>query len=249
MLAQAAVLDVMPNSKLAIPLEERLIVALDVPTVEQAYVIVQKIGSAASFYKIGLQLQFAGGIELAKRLISERKKVFLDSKILDIDQTVTNAVANIAKLGVSFLTVHGNGPTIRAAIEGRGNRDLKILSVTALTTLDAHDMADLGLSCSVEELVMMRAQKALSAGCDGVIASGQEARKIRAMAGNRLLILTPGVRSDGIPKDDQKRVATPREAIAAGADYLVVGREILRSADPAAAAQAILRQIESALSG
>jgi len=233
----------------AIPIEERLIVALDVQTVEAARAVVEKLGASILFYKIGLQLQFAGGLPLASELVAAGKKVFLDSKILDIDQTVTGAVANVANMGVSFLTVHGNGSTIRAAVEGRKHHSLKLLAVTVLTSLDAFDMQDLGLSCSVQELVMHRAKKALEAGCDGVIASGQEAHDIRRMAGDRLLIVTPGIRSEGVPHDDQKRTATPKQAMAAGADYLVVGREILRAPNPGTAAERIMRQIDEGLAG
>lgn len=246
-MASAAKLKLVENVRHPIPTEERLIVALDVPTVEEAKTVVERLGASVLFYKIGLQLQFAGGLSMADGLIAKGKKVFLDSKILDIDQTVTGAVANVANMGVSFLTVHGNGSTIRAALEGRKNHDLKILSVTVLTSLDAFDMQDLGLSCTVPELVMHRARKALEAGCDGVIASGQEARAIRQMAGDKLLIVTPGIRSDGISKDDQKRTATPKEAVAAGADYLVVGRQILKAQNPGAEAERILHEIEAGL--
>jgi len=232
----------------AIPLNDRLIVALDVPTVAQASALVERLGGAVNFYKIGLQLQYAGGIELARDLKAAGKKIFLDSKLLDIDQTVTGATANIAKLGVDFLTIHGHAPTLRAAVRGRGNSGLRLLAVTVLTSMGAEDMAELGTRYTVEEMVLRRAEAALAAGCDGVIASGNEARQIRARAGDKLLIVTPGIRSEGVALDDQKRATTPREAIAAGADYLVVGREILRSPDPSATADAILRQIETALS-
>ena len=231
----------------AIPLNDRLIVALDVPTVAQASALVARLGGAVNFYKIGLQLQYAGGIELACDLKAAGKKIFLDSKLLDIDQTVTGATANIAKLGVDFLTIHGHAPTLRAAVKGRGDSGLRLLAVTVLTSMGADDMAELGTRYTVEEMVLRRAEAALAAACDGVIASGHEARQIRARAGDKLLIVTPGIRSEGVAADDQKRATTPREAIAAGADYLVVGREILRSPDPAATAEAILRQIEAAL--
>jgi len=232
----------------AIPLNDRLIVALDVPTVAQASALVARLGGAVNFYKIGLQLQYAGGIELACDLKAAGKKIFLDSKLLDIDQTVTGATANIAKLGVDFLTIHGHAPTLRAAVKGRGDSGLRLLAVTVLTSMGADDMAELGTRYTVEEMVLRRAEAALAAGCEGVIASGHEARQIRARAGDKLLIVTPGIRSEGVALDDQKRATTPREAIAAGADYLVVGREILRSPDPGATADAILRQIEAALS-
>jgi orotidine-5'-phosphate decarboxylase len=244
---RASALAVAEVPRRVVPLEERLIVALDVPNRERAFDLVKKLGDTVQFYKIGLQLQFAGGLQVADELIKQGKKVFLDSKICDIEETVRGAVASVANMGVDFLTVHGNGKSIQAALEGRKSHPLKILSVTVLTSLDAHDMADLGLSCSVEDLVMMRARKALDAGCDGVIASGKEAHKIRELAGDRLLIVTPGIRSKNVPHHDQKRVATPNEAIAAGADYLVVGREILENSDPKRAAIDIFNQIKAAL--
>ena len=231
----------------AIPLEDRLIVALDVASVADARARVERLGDSVRFYKIGLQLQFAGGIEFARELIAAGKKVFLDAKLLDIDQTVAGAVASIAALGVDFVTVHGHGATIAAAVAGRGTSRLKILSVTALTSLDAHDMAELGLTCSVQDLVLKRVRTALDAGADGVVASGEEAKAIRALAGARLLVVTPGIRSEGVPQDDQKRTATPRQAIATGADYLVVGRQILRDPDPPGAARQIIGEIAAGL--
>jgi orotidine-5'-phosphate decarboxylase len=233
----------MPN----IPLVDRLIVALDVPTVDEARALVGRLGAAVSFYKIGLQLQYAGGMAFASELKSAGKKIFLDSKLLDIDQTVTGATANIARLRFDFLTVHGFAPTLRAAVTGRGDSGLRLLAVTVLTSMGPVDMAELGSRFSVEEMVLRRAQAALDAGCDGVIASGHEARQIRAIAGDRLLIVTPGIRSEGVATDDQQRATTPGGAIAAGADYLVVGRQILRSSNPGAEAEAILRQVETAL--
>lgn len=232
-----------------IPVNDRLIVALDVPTVDEARELVGRIGGAASFYKIGLQLQYAGGIALASELKRAGKKIFLDSKLFDIDQTVTGATANIAKLGFDFLTVHGYSPTLRAAVTGRGDSSLKLLAVTVLTSMGQADMDELGTRFSVEEMVLRRAQAAIDTGCDGVIASGNEARQIRAMAGDRLLIVTPGIRSEGVATDDQQRPATPRGAIAAGADYLVVGRQILRSENPGKEAESIIRQIDRALFG
>jgi orotidine-5'-phosphate decarboxylase len=230
-----------------IPLADRLIVALDLPTVEAARALAARLGGEVNFYKIGLQLLFAGGLELARELKGQGKKIFLDAKLLDIDQTVASATANIGGLGVDFLTIHALAPTLRAAVEGRGSSHLRLLAVTVLTSQGPEDMVELGTRFTVEELVLRRARAALAAGCDGVIASGREAGAIRAAAGNEFLIVTPGIRSEGVSIDDQKRAATPAQAIAAGADYLVVGREILRSPDPAATATAILRQIETAL--
>ena len=207
----------------------------------------KRLEGRVGFYKIGMQLQFNGGIDLARRLVERGKKIFLDSKLLDIDETITGAVANIARMGVSFLTVHGTGATIRAAVRGRGGRDLRILAVTALTSLDAADLLELGVEVPVKEYVLRRAQSALNAGCDGVIASGQEAAPIRELAGDRLLIVTPGIRSPGVAHDDQKRVSTPEDAIAAGADYLVVGREITQSPDPISATEKMFAQIDAGL--
>lgn len=238
-----------------VPDRERLIVALDVPTVAEADAIVDELGDSVVFYKIGMQLQFAGGLSLADRLIRERaKKVFLDSKLLDIENTITSAVQSIAKMGVSFLTVHGSGKTIRAAIEGRGRSDLKILAVTYLTNLDHFDLQDLGVANTssdadaVRQYVLKRAKKAVEAGADGVIASGLEAADIRAMAGNRLKIITPGIREDGAPLDDQRRVMSPYDAIKSGADYLVVGRPITKAPNRKAAADKMVREISAALS-
>jgi orotidine-5'-phosphate decarboxylase len=230
-----------------VPVEERLIVALDLPDRDAAIRMVDMLGDNVRFYKIGLELQMAGGFAIAAELIKRGKKIFLDSKLFDIAETVKGAVANVANLGVDFLTVHGNGKIISAAMEGRGSNPLKILSVTVLTSLDAYDIQDLGYSCSINELVMLRVRKALDAGCDGVIASGQEAQEIRDFAGNRLIIVSPGIRSSNVPKNDQKRVASPTEAIAAGADYLVVGRQITTSAEPAREAARVLEEIDAAL--
>lgn len=221
--------------------------ALDYPEAQSAEQIVDRLGSLVDFYKIGMQLQFNGGIDFARRLVERGKKVFLDSKLLDIDETIAGAVANIAKMGVSFLTVHGTGATVRAAIRGRGGNNLKILAVTALTSLDAADLKELGIEIPVGDYVLRRAQNAMTAGCDGVIASGQEAGPIRRLAGDRLLIVTPGIRSPGVAHNDQKRVSTPQEAISAGADYLVVGREITQAHNPAEAVENVFLQIDKGL--
>ncbi len=230
------------------PIDERLIVALDLPSTAAARAVVDEIGDAARFYKIGMQLQFAGGLQLAAELIAEGKKIFLDAKLFDIDATIEKAVANVVKMGASFLTVHGNEPTIRAAVRGRGGADLKILSVTVLTSLDHHDLTALGFDCEVGELVLHRAKKAAEAGADGVIASGLEAAAIARLRnqGHDLLIVTPGIRSAGVGSDDQKRVVTPEMAIAAGADYLVMGRQIVGATDRRAAALAALDEMRAA---
>ena len=236
----------MPVSAAAAPIEERLIVALDVPSTEEARAVVDEIGDAVCFYKIGMQLQFANGLQLAEELIAQGKKVFLDAKLFDIDATIEKAVASVVKMGVSFLTVHGNEPTIRAAVRGRGDADLKILSVTVLTSLDHHDIQALGFECDVSELTLHRAKMAAEAGADGVIASGLEVSEIKRLQGQNLLIVTPGIRSAGVSSDDQKRVVTPEMAILAGADYLVMGRQIVAATDRGAAAQAAMAEMRAA---
>lgn len=228
---------------------DRLIVALDVPSPEEACELVNRIGDHAGVYKIGLELLFAGGAELARRLSGEGHKVFIDAKLLDIPHTVERATANIAALGAAFLTVHGHDiKTMEAAIRGRGSSDLKLLAVTVLTSLDKSDLEQQGSAMTPAELVLHRAQLRLEAGFDGVISSGQEAAAIRAATGDNFLIITPGIRSAGAAPGDQARVMTPARAIQAGADYLVVGRPITQAADPARAAAEIVNEIEAATS-
>lgn len=227
---------------------ERLIVALDVPTPEEASELIAKIGDNAGVWKIGLELLFAGGGELARKLSDQGQKVFVDAKLLDIPHTVERATANIAALGAAFLTVHGHDiKTMEAAIEGRGTTDLKLLAVTVLTSLDKSDLEQQGSAMTPAELVLHRAQLRREAGFDGVIASGQEAAEIREATGDDFLIVTPGIRPAGAAIGDQARVMTPAKAISAGADYLVVGRPITQAEDPGAAAQAIVEEIEQAL--
>lgn len=228
-------------------INERLIVALDVSSIEKARELVKRLEGMVSFFKIGLQLQLIAGLGFVRELIKDGKKVFLDYKYFDVEETIKQAVARVAAEGVSFLTVHGNGRIIRAAVEGRGDSNLKILSVTVLTSLDAFDIQDLGFECSVEELVLYRAKKALEAGCDGVIASGYEAKAIRELAHNRLLIVTPGIRPKNASVNDHKRYVTPAQAIEAGADYLVVGRPIKDAKDPRVAAERILAEMRAAV--
>jgi orotidine-5'-phosphate decarboxylase len=227
-----------------IPVNESLIVALDVRTFAEAKQIVDELGDLVSFYKIGMQLQYAGGLGLAEDLVKAGKKVFLDSKLLDIDQTISSAVENVAKMGVTFLTVHGMGNTIKAAIIGRGNSDLKILAVTVLTNINQDYLNNLGIKIPLEKLVLLQARMALDAGADGVIASGLEVNEIRKRFGNRLTVVTPGIRPTGADIHDHRRVATPTNAIRAGADYLVVGRPILQADNRCDAVQKIFREIE-----
>jgi orotidine-5'-phosphate decarboxylase len=228
--------------------KDRLIVALDLPDVESAKNVVRELEGVASFFKIGLSLQLAPGIEdLIQSLISGGRRLFLDYKYYDVPETVKKAVSQAARLGVSFLTVHGSGDLIRAAVSGRGNSDIKLFNVTVLTSMDASDLAEMGYDrTSVEELVLFRARKALEAGCDGVIASGWEAKKIKEVTLNNLLVVTPAIRPEGYPDDDQKRKTTPTAAILAGADYLVIGRPITDAVNPRKAAQEFLVDMQKA---
>lgn len=226
----------------------RLIVALDLPDVATARQTVARLGPSVGVYKIGMQLLFSGGLDLAEELRAAGRQVFLDAKLLDIEQTIRGASASIARLGVAFLTVHGHSSVVCAAVEGRGASPWpRILAVTALTSLDAADLAEMGQPVPVEDLVLRRARAAMEAGCDGVVCSGQEAAAVRAACGPDFLIVTPGIRPAGEARDEQKRAVTPAEAIRAGADHLVVGRPILRAPDPRAAAEAIVDEIAAAL--
>ena len=235
----------MPNPFRA---NERLIVALDLPGAEEARAMVDKLDGVVQFFKIGLALQLAPGVdEVIRSLIRAGKKVFLDYKYYDIPETLKKAVSRAAGLGVSFLTIHGPGSLIRGAVEGRGNSPLKLFTVTVLTSLDADDMAEMGYDKhSVEDLALFRARKALEAGCDGVIASGWEAAKIKELSAGSLLVITPGIRPAGYGEDDQKRRTTPQQAVLAGADYLVIGRPVTDAADPPAAAAAIAEEMQQA---
>jgi orotidine-5'-phosphate decarboxylase len=227
---------------------DKLIVALDYWNVADARKLVRDLGDEVSFYKIGLGLQLVGGNEFAKELIAEGKRVFLDYKYYDIAETVQRAVAQAAELNITFLTVHGVASIMKAAAAGRGNSSMKVFGVTVLTSMDAEDIKEMGFECNVEDLVIARAKKALEVGVDGVIASAREAAELRKQTGNKLLIVSPGIRPSGSSRDDQKRVATPSEAMRAGADYLVLGRPIYAASDPATAAQTIIREMAAALS-
>lgn len=226
---------------------EKLIVALDVRDIADARTLVEELGDDVSFYKIGLGLQLVGGTQFALELKRRGKRVFLDYKWLDIAETMKTAVRRAADLGIDFVTVHGVGGTLMAAAEGKGASPLKILCVTVLTSMDAEDIRDMGFPCTVEDLVLARASKALEAGCDGVVASAREAAQIRRHTHAKLSIVTPGIRPLGSRGDDQKRTATPADAIRAGADYLVIGRPITAAPDPREAARAILEEMARAL--
>ena len=223
--------------------DDRLIVALDVPNLIQGMALVDRLGDSVSFYKIGLGMLTGGGLALANELKQERgKRVFLDMKLFDIGATIEAAVRGLAQYDLDFLTVHGDPQVVRAAAEGKAGSDMKILAVTVLTSLDRADLnANLIKAGDIAQITLERAARALEAGADGVIASPQEAAMIRALPQARgKLIVTPGVRPAGAAQGDQKRIATPAQAIADGADHIVVGRPIWQADDPAAAARGIV---------
>ena len=225
---------------------ERLIVALDVSSVAAAEAMVERLGDAVSFYKIGYQLAFAGGLDFAANLVRGGKQVFLDLKLHDIGNTVAKGVENVAKLGATFLTVHAYPQTMHAATEARQGTGLRILAVTVLTSYDDADLAAAGYDFTVSELVAERAAQARDIGVDGLVCSAEEAAAIRAIASAGMVLVTPGIRPSGADKGDQKRIMTPSAAIAAGADYLVIGRPVVEAADPKAAAAAIVQEITGA---
>lgn len=226
--------------------KERIIFALDVSSREEAERYVKELDGLISFFKIGIILNIVVGIDFINWLKEKDKKIFLDLKYFDVGETVKGAVKQVAHLGVDFLTVHGNGEIIKAAVEGKKGSNLKILSVTLLTSLDAHDLKDLGFNISVKDFVLYRAKKALDAGCDGIITSGKEVRLIREKIGQKLLIVTPGIRPTGIHRNDHRRWVTPSQAIEEGADYLVIGRPIRNATEPRKAAEDILKEMENA---
>src|SRR5580704_3720574 len=221
---------------------ERLIVALDLPSVEAAEALVAQLGDAASFYKIGYQLAYAGGLAYVEKLVGAGKKVFLDLKLHDIGNTVGQGVKSAARLGATFLTVHAYPQTMAAAVEARGDA-LRILAVTVLTSYDDDDLKAAGYETSVKALVARRAEQARALGIDGLVCSPEEAANVRAVVGAGMALVTPGIRPSGAETGDQKRIMTPAAAIAAGADYLVVGRPIVAAPEPRAAAEAIVAEI------
>jgi orotidine-5'-phosphate decarboxylase len=226
--------------------KDRIIVALDVPHVDEARALIHKLGDSVGVYKIGLELLFAGGLALAEELARNGRRVFLDAKLLDIEATVERATAAIARTGAHFLTVHATDrKTLDAAVRGRGDSALKLLGVTVLTNLDRGDLSQQGIEMPPLALVQERARLSQDAGLDGIVASGKEAAALRERLRN-FLIVTPGIRQKGADVQDQTRVVTPRSAIEAGADYLVIGRPITRAKDPRAAAEAIAEEIAGA---
>jgi orotidine-5'-phosphate decarboxylase len=226
-------------------LRDRLIVALDLPSVDAAQSIVARLGDAVSFYKIGYQLAYAGGLAYAPVLADAGKRVFVDLKLHDIGSTVAEGVRSVTRLGATFLTVHAYPQTMKAAVEAR-ERGLQILAVTVLTSYDDADLAAAGYNGTVAELVAKRAAQARDIGVDGLVCSAAEAATVRGIVGSKLKLVTPGIRPAGADAGDQKRIMTPAAAIAAGADYLVVGRPITAAPDPKGAAEAVVEEVSQA---
>jgi len=224
---------------------DRLIVALDLPSVEAAEAMVARLGDGVSFYKIGYQLGFAGGLALSRRLVDAGKQVFIDLKLHDIANTVAQGVRSVARLGATFLTVHAYPQTMQAAVEAREGK-LRILAVTVLTSFNDDDLAAAGYAMGVADLVARRARQARDIGVDGLVCSAEEVAALRGIVGSEMALVTPGIRPTGSAAGEQKRIATPAQAIASGADYLVVGRPIITAADPKAAAAAIIDEISRA---
>ena len=226
---------------------DRLIVALDLPALDAAEAMVARLGDSVTFYKIGYQLAYAGGLPLVRQLANAGKKVFVDLKLHDIGNTVARGVESVAKLGATFLTVHAYPQTMQAAVEAASGSGLRILAVTVLTSYDDGDLHAAGYRFGVSDLVEARAQQAQVLGVDGLVCSAEEAASLHRIVGHRMVLVTPGIRPAGAAVGDQKRIMTPGRAIAAGADYLVVGRPVLEAADPKAAADAMRAEILQAL--
>lgn len=235
----------MTTANTRIPTRERLIFALDVPSLDEAQALISKLGDSVEFYKLGLEVFLSGHyFELLTALKGNGKKVFADLKLFDIPATVAAAVRQLARHEIDFCTVHGNDKMLKAAADAKGN--MQILAVTALTSLDQGDLDDLGFQCDARTLVLSRARRALALGCDGVVSSGLEVSALREHTDPRLITVCPGIRPIH-NDDDQQRVMTPYQAIRDGADYLVVGRPIRTAHDPAKAAEAIQEDIARAL--
>jgi len=226
---------------------ERLIIALDTASAEQARTIVAQIGDAGSFYKVGMELTYGGGLPLVDRLVSEGKKVFLDLKLHDIPHTVERATAQVARLGATFLTVHAYPQTMKAALSGAAGTGLKLLGVTVLTSMSDKDLVEAGYAAGVETTVVHRARQARARSMAGLVLSPHELHMVRRAVGRDLLLVTPGIRPPGAAHADQKRVMTPFEAITAGADHIVVGRAVTATSDPRSSALAIIDDIERAI--
>jgi orotidine-5'-phosphate decarboxylase len=231
----------------AIAPRDRLIVALDLPGTAPAEAMIARLGDSVRFYKIGYQLAYAGGLSLVRPLVDVGKKVFVDLKLHDIGNTVARGVESLSALGATFMTVHAYPQTMKAAVEARGGSGLKILAVTVLTSYDDSDLHSAGYRLGVSDLVEARARQARALGVDGIVCSPEEATALRKIVGHQMSLVTPGIRPAGAATGDQKRIMTPARAIAAGADYLVVGRPVMEAADPKAAAEAIQAEIAQAL--
>jgi len=227
-------------------MRDRLIVGLDVPTLKEAEQAVRELDGVVSFYKIGYQLAFAGGLDLARELASGGTKIFLDMKLLDIDHTVAKGVENIVRMGMTMLTIHAYPKAMRAAVESAKGSDLCLLAVSVLTSMDEQDMIDAGYEYDPHTLVLRRAEQALHAGMGGVVCSAEEAEAVRRIVGPDMAVVTPGIRPAGSDHGDQKRVVTPGQAIRNGSSHLVVGRPVVAAPDRRAAAEAILAEMQSA---
>jgi len=224
---------------------DRLIVALDVPDLASAEAMVSRLGDSVTFYKVGMELAYSGGLSFVRRLADAGKKVFLDLKLHDIPNTVEKATAQVADLGATFLTVHAFPQTMKAAVKGRGAGSLMILAVTVMTSYDDADLVEAGYALGVKDLVERRARQAHALGVDGLILSPEEVSAMRALLGPDITLITPGIRPSGSAAGDQKRIMTPANAIEAGADYLVIGRPVTQADDPKASAEAIIAEIRS----
>jgi orotidine-5'-phosphate decarboxylase len=224
-----------------------IIVALDFEDAQQARTLVSRLGQAVDFYKVGMELYAAAGMPFVRELSAEGKNVFLDLKLYDIGETVKRTVAQVARTEVRFLTIHAINPVMRAAVEGRAGASLQLMAVTVLTSFDQQDVSDMGYPFSVSELVALRAKNAMEIGLDGIICSALDAAAVRKIIGPAAIVVTPGVRSHNANKGDQKRVATPAEALAAGANYIVIGREVTRANDPADQVARILEDTKASL--
>lgn len=220
-----------------------IIVALDLESAAEASALVARLGDRVSFYKVGMELYAAAGMAFARELRAQGKDVFLDMKFYDIPETVRRAVCQVARADLQLLTVHGSDAVMRAAVEGRGASNLKLLAVTVLTSFDRQDLEDLGYPCEPADLVDLRVRKAMASGIDGLVASPLDAARVRRIAGPDAILVTPGVRSAGSSAGDQKRIATPAQAVRDGADYLVMGRQITRAADPSGEVERVLEEI------
>jgi orotidine-5'-phosphate decarboxylase len=234
------------NTSVTLHARDRLIVSLDLPSIHEAEAIVARLGSSVTFYKIGYQLVYAGGIQFAAGLIAAGKQMFLDLKLHDIGNTVAKGVESVAQMGAKFITVHAYPQTMRSAVEGARGSSLQVLAVTVLTSYDDADLKEAGYRTNVAELAALRAQQARDIGVHGLVCSPEEVTNLRSITGQGMALVTPGIRPVGSAAGDQKRFTTPAKAIAGGADYLVVGRPIVDAPDPKAAADAIVAEIEGA---